>query len=269
MSRIEAAFQSLRRQRRTALLAYLPVGYPDLQATLELVPALVGGGADLIELGIPFSDPLADGATIQRATFQALQQGVTVADCLSAAQRLRETLDAPLLFMGYYNPILNYGLEAFCRAAAEAGADGLIIPDLPPEEAGELRTSAKARGLDLVFLLAPTSTPERIAAVAEAASGFIYCVALAGVTGARAQLDAGLAAFIGRVRRQAKGLPLAVGFGISKPQHFATLAGLADGVVVGSALIDQLEALPQAERARGIQRYLRWLRGEEEKAAQR
>lgn len=269
MSRIEATFQSLRRQRRTALIAYLPVGYPDLQATLELAPALVSGGADMIELGIPFSDPLADGATIQRAAFQALQQGVTVAHCLSTAQGLRRTLDAPLLFMGYYNPILNYGLEAFCRAAAEAGADGLIVPDLPPEEAGELRASAKAHGLDLVFLLAPTSTPERIAAVAEAASGFIYCVSLAGVTGARAQLSAGLAAFLGRVRRQARGLPLAVGFGISRPEHFAALAGLAEGVVVGSALINQLEALSPAERAPGIQHYLRWLRGEEERATLR
>ncbi|MCL5959160.1 MAG: tryptophan synthase subunit alpha, partial [Chloroflexi bacterium] len=213
-----------------------------------------------IELGIPFSDPLADGATIQRASFEALRQGVNVGKCLSVAGELRRKLDIPLLFMGYYNPILNFGLAAFGKACAQAGIDGLIVPDLPPEESGDLRVVCQENGLDLIFLLAPTSTEERIAKVGREASGFIYCVSLTGVTGARTSVPDKLGDFLSRVRRHTD-LPLAVGFGISKREHIEIVTKWADGAIVGSALIDLIERLPEKERRSGVQKYIRGLKG--------
>jgi len=205
--------------------------------TLDLVPALVEAGADLFELGVPFSDPLADGATIQAATHQALQNGVTVDTCLATVRELRQRgVEVPLLLMGYYNPVFQRGLDAFCGAAAGAGADGLIIPDLPPEEADDLLVACRTHGLDLIFLLAPTSTAGRIRLVAARASGFIYLVSLTGVTGARDQLPPELEGFVARVR-QATDLPLAVGFGIGSAAQAARVAAVADGVIVGSAIV--------------------------------
>lgn len=256
--RLSETFDRLRAAGRVALIPYLTIGYPSVAATLDLVPALVEAGADLFELGVPFSDPLADGATIQHATHHALQQGVTVDTCLETVRALRQRgVEVPLLLMGYYNPVLQRGLDTFCRAAAEAGADGLIIPDLPPEEADGLLVACRTHGLDLIFLLAPTSTAERIRLVAERASGFIYLVSLAGVTGARDQLPPELEAFVARVR-QATDLPLAVGFGIGSAAQAARVAAVADGVIVGSAIVKLAgEASDRIQEVAGFVRELR------------
>ena len=262
MSRVGETMAGLRAEGRIGLIAYLTVGYPDVDSTLRLVPALAAGGADVVELGIPFSDPLADGATIQRASHHALGQGVTVAVCLDVAKRLRQRgLRIPLLLMGYYNPVLAYGVEAFARDAVGAGADGLIMVDLPPEEALPVQTACAAHGLDLIYLLAPTSSEQRIALVAAQASGFLYCVSVAGVTGARRDLSPDLAGFLARVRRHTS-LPLAVGFGISHAEHVRAVAELgADAAVIGSAIIDLIDRTPAAERERKVGEYLGSLSG--------
>lgn len=242
MSRIGPTFEALARENRRALIMYLTVGYPQRDSALELVPAIIAAGADMIELGVPFSDPLADGATVQRATEHALRNGIRVKDCLETVRELRASeVTAPIVFMGYYNPILQYGLERFCRDSAAAGVDGMIVPDLPPEEAHDLHAACRAAGLDLIFFLAPTSTEQRIAEVAELASGFIYCVSLTGITGARSELPPELPDFLRRVR-SATHTPLAVGFGISEPRHARQVAAVADGVIVGSALLNIVEA---------------------------
>jgi tryptophan synthase alpha chain len=262
VSRIGEAMAGLRADGRIGLIAYLTVGYPDVESTLRLVPALAAGGADMVELGVPFSDPLADGATIQRASHHALGQGVTVAVCLDVVRRLRQAgLTIPLLLMGYYNPILAYGVEEFARAAAGAGADGFIVVDLPPEEALPMQTACAARGLDLIYLLAPTSSEQRIALVAAQASGFLYCVSVAGVTGARRDLSPELAEFLARVRRHTS-LPLAVGFGISQAEHVQAVARLgADAAVIGSAIIDLIDRTSVGERERKVSEYLETLSG--------
>lgn len=236
MSRIAAAFKP----GHTALIPYITVGYPSIEATMEVVPLLARSGCDIVELGIPFSDPLADGATIQKASFYALKNGVTPQICLEVAKELSRKVEIPLVFMTYFNPVFNYGLEEFCHAAARSGIDGLIIPDLPPEEGPELEEITRRRGLDLIYLLAPTSTDKRIKLVAKKSRGFIYLVAVTGVTGARSKLPAGLEAFVGRVRRAAA-QPLCVGFGISTPEQAAQVARTADGVIVGSRLIQLME----------------------------
>jgi len=237
MSTIASVFAT---PRHKALIAYVTVGYPSIEATLEVVPLLVRNGCDIIELGIPFSDPLADGVTIQKASFHALQNGVTPRACLEVAGQLRRKVDVPLVFMTYYNPVLNYGLEAFCRDCVRSGVNGLIVPDLPPDESAELDTLSKRHGLDVVYLLAPTSTEERIKLVAERSRGFIYIVSVTGVTGARETLPAGLEPFIAKVRSTAR-QPLCVGFGISTPQQAAQVARRADGVIVGSKVIQLME----------------------------
>jgi len=236
MSRISTVFD----QPGKALIAYLTVGYPSIELTEEAVVTLADGGCDIIELGIPFSDPLADGATIQRASQQALARGITPEKCLQVAASIRRRVSLPLTFMSYYNPILSFGLEDFCRAAAAAGIDGLIIPDLPPEEGTALEDLTGKMDMDLIYLLAPSSTDQRISLVAERCRGFIYLVSLTGVTGARQQLPEGLEEFVGRVRRQAP-QPLCVGFGVSTPEQAKRVAGIADGVIVGSRLIQLIE----------------------------
>ena len=262
MSRIAESMARLRADGRLGLIAYLTVGYPDVESTLRLVPALAAGGADMVELGVPFSDPLADGATIQRASHHALGQGVTVAVCLDVLRRLRQGgLAIPLLLMGYYNPILAYGIDEFARDAADAGADGLIVVDLPPEEAVGVRAACAGRGLDLIYLLAPTSSDERIARVVGQASGFVYCVSLAGVTGARGDLSPGLAEFLARVRRHTS-LPLAVGFGISRAEHVQAVARLgAEAAVIGSAIIDLIDRTPAGEREEKVRKYVEVVTG--------
>jgi len=237
MNRITSVFS---RPDYKALIAYLTIGYPDIETMQEAVSILAANGCDIIELGIPFSDPLADGATIQKASHQALKQGITPETCLEVASRLRQRVDLPLVFMSYYNPIFNFGLEAFCQASAEAGINGLIIPDLPPEEGTGLEAITRNFDLDLIYLLAPTSTEERITTVAERARGFIYLVSLTGVTGARRSLPVELEGFVNRVRQKAK-QPLCVGFGVSTPEQAKRVAKIADGVIVGSRFIQLIE----------------------------
>jgi tryptophan synthase alpha chain len=232
--------------KRKALISYLTVGYPSVSMTLEIVPALAGWGCDIVELGIPFSDPLADGTTIQQAGQQALQNNVTPELCLDIASQLRGKTDIPLIFMTYYNPVFSFGLRAFCRASAQAGVDGLIVSDLPPEEGAELEVCASEAGTDLIYLLAPTSTEERIDLVAQRSRGFIYIVSVAGVTGARASLPTGLEELVTRVRERTS-LPLCVGFGISTPEQAKRVARIADGVIVGSRLIQLLDSYPSSE----------------------
>ncbi len=261
MSRIEGALAHARSDGRVAFIAYLTAGYPEPEATPGLVRALVEGGADAIELGVPFSDPLADGATIQRSTYQALQGGMTAARCLELVRELRnEGVVIPLILMTYYNPILAYGQDGFIQDAAAAGTDGLIGVDVPPEEAEELAAQCRAHGLDLIPLLAPTSTDERIALAVRQASGFVYCVSVAGVTGAREALPTQLGGLLQRARRQTE-LPLAVGFGISRREHVEALRGQADAVIVGSAIIDVIEAAPRAKREARVKEYVEVLTG--------
>jgi tryptophan synthase alpha chain len=253
------AFETARQAGRIALIPYLTVGYPDPAATLDLVPALAAAGADLVELGIPFSDPLADGPTIQRSTAQALRQGVTVRRCLETVQALRQRTAVPLVFLSYYNPIFRFGLERFVAACAEVGVDGLIVADLPPEESADLATALERYGLALITLLAPTSTDERIARAVERARGFIYAVSLTGVTGARDRLPAGIPELVQRIRRHSP-LPVAVGFGLSRPEHVAAVAEVADGAIVGSALINAIDRAPRDQIAQAAAAFWRALR---------
>lgn len=252
MSRIAAVFKP----GRKALIAYVTAGYPSIEATLKVAPLLAKNGADIIELGIPFSDPLADGVTIQRASFQALQNGVTPQVCLDMAGKLRRVVDVPLVFMSYFNPPLQYGLERFCRSCREADLDGLIIPDLPPEEGSELEAAATENGIDVVYLLAPTSTAARIRLVAGHSRGFIYLVSVTGVTGARTRLPASLGRFIARVRKATE-KPLCVGFGIATPEQARQVARMADGVIVGSKLIQLIEQDPSLKQVACLVRDMR------------
>jgi len=237
MSRIENAF---RQPGHKALIPYITVGYPNVEATLAVVPAFEKAGADIIELGIPFSDPLADGATIQKASFNALKNGVTPKLCIEVAAKLAKQVRTPLTFMTYANPVFSYGIKKFCRDSARAGVSGLIIPDLPPEEAAELEKEAKSNGIDLIYFLAPTSSESRIKLVASRASGFIYLVSVAGVTGARNTLPVDLAGFVSRVKKMTA-LPVCVGFGISTPAQAKEVASFSDGVIIGSRIIQLME----------------------------
>jgi len=238
---IAAAFaHAARNGRAAALMPYYTLGYPDRAASLDVITA-IAPDSDLLELGVPFSDPLADGPTIQHSTQISLEQGTTLRDCLDMVRELRgRGVAVPILLFGYYNPFLAYGLEALARDAAAAGAQGFIVPDLPPEEAAEMEAAAAQAGLAYVHLLAPTSSPHRIITVTERARGFIYLVSVTGVTGARQRLQSNLDEFVGRVRERTD-VPLAVGFGISTPEQAAAIGRLADGVIVGSALINAVD----------------------------
>jgi tryptophan synthase alpha chain len=237
MSRIASVFSQ---PGHKALIPYVTVGYPSVEDTLKIVPMLADSGCDIVELGIPFSDPLADGATIQKASFYALKNGATPKICLEVAGKLRTKVNIPLVFMTYLNPVLTYGQEDFCAACSRSGIDGLIIPDLTPDEGLELENITRKHGLDLIYLLAPTSSDERIKLVAKRASGFIYLVSVAGVTGSRASLPPELDSFVETVRKATK-KPLCVGFGISTPEQARHIAQIADGVIVGSKLIQLIE----------------------------
>jgi len=233
MSKISDVFK---KTGRKAFIPYVTVGYPSIDATLKIVPLLEASGADIVELGIPFSDPLADGPTIQASSYQSLQQGTTPQICLEVAEKLRAKVNIPLVFMTYFNPVHYYGQDTFCRDSASAGISGLIVPDLPPEEGAELEEASKKHGIDLIYLLAPTSTNERIDMVASRSRGFIYLVSLTGVTGARTGLPPELEDFVGRVRQRTE-QPLCVGFGISSADAARRVAKVADGVIVGSRLV--------------------------------
>ena len=216
---------------------------------------MIDGGADIIELGVPFSDPLGEGKTIQKSSAKALVNGVTPTICLDVVRQLRaDGVEAPFVLMGYYNPILAYGIEEFAKDAVEAGVDGLIVIDLPPEESKPMREACMEHGLRLIYLLTPTSTDERIRQVAALASGFVYCVSVTGVTGARDELPADLGQFIARVRGLVP-LPIAVGFGISQPKHFQSVGRIADAAVIGSAIIDEIDRSDPSDQAARLKRY--------------
>jgi tryptophan synthase alpha chain len=235
IERITQAFQP----HRTAFMPYAVLGYPTPEASLQVIQTLATTGADLMELGVPFSDPLADGPTIQAATQCALENGVTLSRCIAMVAELRTRgAGTPAMLMSYTNPILAYGVRRFVADSAAAGVDGFIVPDLPPEEAGELEDACHQHRLGLVYLLAPTSSPERTALVADKSQGFIYLVSLTGVTGARDALPPGLADFVTRVRNVTR-KPLAIGFGIGSGEQARAVAQLAEGVIVGSALVQR------------------------------
>jgi tryptophan synthase alpha chain len=260
-TRLAAAFERARREERPAVITLVIPGHPSPAETDAVFDAMVEGGADIVEVEIPFSDPLADGTTIQKVAFDALQAGTTPAKCVEFAARMRERHpETPIVFMTYLNPVLAYGLERFAADAQAAGADGVILVDLPPEEATAAKAALNQRGLDLIFLVAPTSSDRRIELICSQASGFVYCVSVAGVTGARTDLPPDLKDFVGRVRR-CTSLPLAVGFGISRREHVQSLSGVADGVVVGSALMDVINASKPEERAKSVREYVEVLSG--------
>jgi tryptophan synthase alpha chain len=262
---IVQAFARARKDGRGALIPYFMCGYPTVERSMELVLAAASVGADIIELGLPFSDPLADGATIQRAGQIALERGMTIKGCLEIACRVSAQTNVPLLLMGYYNPILNYGIERFCQDAAASGVSGLIVPDLPLEEATPLQQSATRHGLALIFLVPPTAPDERIAAIVEAAArgllGFLYCVSLSGVTGSRANLPPHLHEFVDKVRGYTKdyNLPIAVGFGLSTHAHIAEVTSFADGAVVGSAIVNMIDRNAESEQVKAITAYIQSL----------
>ena len=253
-ARLAAAFERARAARRLALVVYLTVGYPDRGSTRELARAAVDGGADVIELGVPFSDPLADGTTVQRASEAALRAGVTLADCVAEGRALAERGVAVQL-MGYTNPFLQRGYPRLVADLATAGIAGVIIPDMPAEESTELEAAFAPRGLVRVDLYAPTTPDERLARLVPSARGFVYCVALTGVTGARAQLGTEAADLVARVKRHTQ-LPVVVGFGISTPDHVRALRGVADGVAVGSAVLDTIGRSEPAHRAAALRDFV-------------
>jgi len=240
VTRLDATFRALRERNERALIPYFTAGDPSLALSGRLVAEAARRGADIVEIGVPFSDPLADGPVIQRATQRALAAGVTLPRVLEMVRDIRGDVAVPLVFFTYYNPILAFGLKAFCRAAAEAGLDGVMVADLPPEEAGPLAAEAAPAGLDLIHFVAPTSPPARMRMIARASRGFIYMVSLTGVTGERAELPPDLAQHL-RTLRGITTKPVCVGFGISTPEQAARVGAVADGVIVGSAVVRLVE----------------------------
>lgn len=247
-NRISNRFATLRAAGEMGIVAYITAGDPSLDATLEFVFALEEAGTDVIELGVPFSDPLADGPTIQRASERALKSGASLPKILELVRRIRKSSQIPLVLFSYYNPILQMGLEAFAAAASQAGVDGVLATDLSPEESVEYRRILATHHLDTIFLCAPTSTDERLASIAKCSSGFLYLVSRTGVTGAKDTLPDDLPALLRRVRNFTT-LPIAVGFGISLPGHITLLGGLADAAVVGSSLVAEIEHAKTSQQA--------------------
>ncbi len=258
-SRITDRFRKLREQQAKGLVVYLTAGDPSLEDTGRLVAALDRGGADIIELGVPFSDPLADGPVIQRASERALKTGTTLRRILECLPRWREAVKAPIVLFTYYNPVLQYGLEHFGRDAAGAGADGALIVDLSPEEAGPYVGVMRARNLDTVFLASPTSTDERLATVARLSTGFLYLISRTGTTGERSEVSSAAGVLTERARRFGA-LPLAVGFGLSKPEQIRQVQESADAAVVGSAVVHAIEERYHSGGAAAIERFVRWLK---------
>jgi tryptophan synthase alpha chain len=252
---LDTALESAKAEHRAALIPYITGGFPDPRQFVDLAVATLEAGADALEIGIPFSDPLLDGASIQRSQQAALEAGVTPADCLGYAEAVRSRVDKPVLFMGAYNPILAYGLERFCKEAYQVGILGLLIPDLPLEEQEELRASAHDQSLHVIEFIAPTSTPERLSRICSAASGFIYCISVAGVTGVRRSVADTAGPLVDRVRACTE-VPVAVGFGIAGPDQAREVAAFADGVIVGTAMIDRIRETPPASRETEIRHFV-------------
>ena len=258
---LQAAFRSARRSGRPALVAYVTAGDPTLKFTEALVLKLAEAGADVIELGVPFSDPIADGPVIQRASERALRRGTSLRDVIRLAQRIRRKSAVPLVLFSYYNPVLQLGVERFAAQAAAAGVDAALITDLTPEEAGGYVKTMRRAQLDTVFLAAPTSTPARLRTIGRLSRGFVYVISRRGTTGARQDVPAEVKALVRRVRRASR-LPVAVGFGISRREHVEALRGIADGVVVGSALVECCERARHGRQAlEAAARLVRELKG--------
>ncbi len=248
MSRIEERFRVLRERGERAMVVFLTAGDPDLETTAALILAMAESGADVIEIGVPFSDPIADGPTIQRSSERGLASGATLRRILERVQRLRPKIEVPLVLMGYANPFYAMGEERFARDAASVGVDGVIVPDLPPEEGASFFAQLQHGGIDNVLLAAPTTTRERMKVIAEHTRGFLYYVSLTGVTSARAGLTAGIEEGVA-LAKEFTDLPVCVGFGISKPEHARAVGKFADGVVVGSAIVDLIEAAGSRDKA--------------------
>jgi tryptophan synthase alpha chain len=266
MTRIAKTFENLKRAGSTGLIAYVTAGYPSIADTLRIVPAFISGGADIIELGVPFSDPLADGATVQRSTQHALEQGVSLSTCLQVTADLRVAgASAPIVLMGYMNPYLKYGLKRFFQNAQAAGVDGVIAVDATLDEAEELTEAANGIDIDLIQLVAPTTGDERLERLLKSATGFVYCVSVAGTTGARGELPASLPDLVARVKRHTN-LPVAVGFGVSKREHVASIGRLCEAAVIGSALVDVIESGPPDQLTVRVREYLEDVTGRREVA---
>ncbi len=260
MSRLDETFAALRAAQKTGLVAYVTAGDPDLARSAEVIRAVDRGGADVIELGVPFSDPLADGPVIQRATERALAAGTTLAKVLDLAASLRGEVRAPLVLFTYANPVVRMGLPTFARRARAAGIDGVLVLDLPPEEAGEARAAFVAEGLDTIFLLSPTTSVPRIRRAAELGGGFLYGISRLGVTGARTDVADSAEALATRVRAETS-RPLALGFGFSRPEHVRAVGRWADAAVVGSALVQVVaDHAGNPDLGGEVERYIRWLR---------
>lgn len=258
--RIGERFKELLKRDEKALITFITAGDPDLKRTEEIIYALKRGGADIIELGIPFSDPMADGPTIQASSERALRNGITIRDILNTVRGIRRKDDIPIILFGYYNPIFNYGLKDFARDAKDAGVDGVLVVDLPPEEADELKIHTDQNGLDLIFLLTPTSDEHRMSLVASRAKGFIYYVSVTGVTGARKELPFKIRESVERARGFTD-LPICVGFGISTPEQARGFAEFVDGIVVGSAIVRIIEENQQSsELLDKVERFVRGLK---------
>ena len=260
-NRIDATLAALRVEGKDVLAPFVTLGYPDMATSEDMAVAILEAGADMLELGIPFSDPLADGPTVQMTSFRALDNGTTLRGGLDGLRRLRSRgVKAPLIFMGYLNPYLSYGFERFAKDASDAGMDGIIIPDLPPEEAPPYQEILEARGIYLIPLLAPTSTDGRIEQACKQASGFIYCVSVTGVTGARSELSGGVEGLARRIREHTD-LPILVGFGVSRHEHLVNISRFADGAIVASAMLDDVNKVPIEDAAETAARFVRQLRG--------
>jgi tryptophan synthase alpha chain len=244
LTRISETFKRLNQQGKKAFIPYMMAGDPSLEKTRDVVLLFEACGADIVELGVPFSDPLADGPTIQRASERALKNGVTLRKVISLVKDLRQVTQIPLVLMTYFNPVFKYGTDAFIKDARSAGVDGMIIPDLPPDEAGDFIKLSRKAALDTIFLLAPTSTEDRIRKVTKAASGFIYYVSITGITGASLLLDGSMDLLISNIRKYTD-KPIAVGFGVSTPEEAAAIARISDGVIVGSAIVKKLHDTPE------------------------
>jgi len=262
MTRIEKRFEKLKSEGRHGFIPYVTAGDPTCEITGELILELEKSGADIIELGVPFSDPIADGPVIQRATERALGQHVTLRKVLDLARKIRLQTEIPLVLFSYYNPILRYGLNKLAHDAAECGIDGVLATDLTVEESGEYRRTMAAAKLNTIFLAAPTSSPERLKKIAQASNGFLYAVSRTGVTGETQTLSAELRGFLQELRRHT-GIPVAVGFGISKPEHVKAVWEVADAAVVGSAIVREIEQnIGRADLVKRVSQFTQWLRGE-------
>ena len=260
MSRIDAAFRDLRAQGRTGLVTYVTAGDPDFERSRELLVRLDRAGADVLEIGVPFSDPLADGPVIQRATERAIKSGTTLRKVLEMVADVRSLVNAPMVIFTYANPVLRMGLDAFVTRAREAGVDGVLTLDVPPEESGQIREALSRARIDTIFLLSPTTTVERIRRAAALGSGFLYGISRLGVTGARDAVAESARELGERVRKETA-MPFALGFGLSRPEHVRAVAGFADAAVVGSALVQVIADHGQsASLFTEVERYVRWLK---------